>query len=80
VLQTSKQHLGSKPPHLLELRDAYTQVIQTHLVASNNHAGINGGWKSYASTIKGKDPATGGLFIRYHDIETLKFQIPLWKQ
>jgi hypothetical protein len=31
----------SKPPHLLELIDAKTPVIQTHSVATLDHAGIN---------------------------------------
>jgi hypothetical protein len=54
---------GSKPPHLLELRDAWTPVTQTHLAASNNHAGINGGYNSFASTIKGNLSATRGRSV-----------------
>jgi hypothetical protein len=43
VLQNLQQHQVSKPPHLLELSDAEDNpaVIQTHLVPSYDHAGIN---------------------------------------
>jgi hypothetical protein len=37
-VKTLKHHQGSNPPHLLELREAYTPVILTNLVASYNYA------------------------------------------
>jgi hypothetical protein len=38
--------MGSKLPHLPEIRDAYTPVIQTNLVASYSYAGIIDGCTS----------------------------------
>jgi hypothetical protein len=48
-----KQHQKSKPIYLQELRDAQTPVFGTHLVASYNYAGINGGCNSIDCTHKG---------------------------
>jgi hypothetical protein len=47
LAKLSKQHQGSKSHHLLELREEYTPVIGTHLVASYNYAKINSGCNSY---------------------------------
>jgi hypothetical protein len=52
-----KQQQGSKPPHMLELRNAETPVIRTHLVTSYNHTVINSGCNSNASTLKGNPSA-----------------------
>jgi hypothetical protein len=56
-----KQHKGSKPPHLMKLRDAYSRVIHSEKVASYNLAGRNGRCNYDASTLKGNPSATRGL-------------------
>jgi hypothetical protein len=58
---------------MLELRlmQTKTPIIQTHLVASYNHPGINGGCNSDASTLRGNPSATkGGFYVS--NISTLK--------
>jgi hypothetical protein len=55
------QHQESKPPLLLELEDAWSPVIQTHLISSYDHAEINSGCNSDASTFKGNHSATRGF-------------------
>jgi hypothetical protein len=53
---TSKQYQGPKPPHLLVLTDALTQVIRTHSVVS--YAGIRDSCTADALTLKSNPLAT----------------------
>ena len=44
-----------------------TPIAQSHLVASYDHAGINGGCNSYAVTLKGKPLShKGKVHVRYY--------------
>jgi hypothetical protein len=69
VLQNWKQHQGSKPPDLLDLKDAWISVIETHLIVSYEHTSINCGCNSYVSTIKGKHSTQGA---QYNQVYCLK--------
>jgi hypothetical protein len=51
------------------------QLFKTHLVASYDSVGINGGCNSYASTIKGNHSASKGLRVKYHKYCTDRFMI-----
>jgi hypothetical protein len=51
VVTNSKHHKMSKQPHLLELWDAKTPEIQTHLVALYDHTGLNSDFSSEASIL-----------------------------
>jgi hypothetical protein len=66
VLQTLKQNQGSKPPRLLELRDAETTRSRTHSVASYDHTRINGECNCDAAILKCNPLVTTGVKTHEH--------------
>jgi hypothetical protein len=71
-----KQHQGSKPPHLLEFRDASTPVIWNHLIVFYNCAVINSGCNSDASALQDNGSATRGMIF---STKILKSKIKMTK-